>query len=103
MHKNNGKIARSYSDKHGLKDLIKEFIGIDVSKQLQSSDFGGDLTEKQLKYCAQDVVYLHRIHESLKNILVRENRIDLYEKTIKFINLRVELDLASFKEDIWSH
>ncbi len=97
------KIARSYSDKHGLKDLIKEFIGIDVSKQLQSSDFGGDLTDKQLKYCAQDVVYLHKIYECLKNILVREKRIDLYEKTIKFINLRVELDSASFKEDIWSH
>ena len=55
------KIARSYSDKHGLKDLIKEFIGIDVSKQLQSSYFGGDLSDKQLKYCAQDVLYLHKI------------------------------------------
>ena len=97
------KIARSYSDKHGLKDLIKEFIGIDISKQLQTSDFGGELTDKQLKYCAQDVIYLHKIYESLKNILVRENRIDLYEKTIKFINTRVQLDLASFKEDIWSH
>ena len=53
------KIARSYSDKHGLKDLIKEFIGVDVSKQLQSSDFGGELSDKQLKYCAQDVIYLH--------------------------------------------
>tara|TARA_X000000950_G_C13875606_1_gene644722 strand:- start:1219 stop:1830 length:612 start_codon:yes stop_codon:yes gene_type:complete len=97
------KIARSYSDRHGLKDLIKEFIGIDISKQLQTSDFGGELTDKQLKYCAQDVIYLHKIYESLKNILVRENRIDLYEKTIKFINTRVQLDLASFKEDIWSH
>ena len=55
------KIARSYSDKHGLKDLIKEFMSIDVSKQLQTSDFGGELTDKQLKYCAQDVVYLHKI------------------------------------------
>ena len=97
------KIARSYSDKHGLKDLIKEFIGIDVSKQLQTSDFGGELTDKQLKYCAQDVVYLHKIYECLEKILIRENRIDLYKETIKFINTRVKLDFASFKEDIWSH
>ena len=97
------KIARSYSDKHGLKDLIKEFLGIDVSKQLQTSDFGGELTEKQLKYCAQDVVYLHKIYECLEKILIRENRIDLYKETIKFINTRVKLDFASFKEDIWSH
>ena len=97
------KIARGYSDKHGLKDLIKEFIGIDISKQLQSSDFGGELSDKQLKYCAQDVVYLHEIYSSLKKILERENRIDLYHKIIKFVNTRVELDFASFKEDIWSH
>ena len=97
------KIARSYSDKHGLKDLIKEFIGIDVSKQLQTSDFGGELSEKQIKYCAQDVVYLHKIYESLKKILEREKRLGLYNNTIKFINTRVELDFASFKEDIWSH
>jgi ribonuclease D len=97
------KIARSYSDKHGLKDLIKEFIGVDISKQLQTSDFGGQLTDKQLKYCAQDVIYLHKIYESLNNILIREKRISLYEKTVKFINTRVDLDLASFKDDIWSH
>ena len=60
------KIARSYSDKHGLKDLIKEFIGIDISKQLQTSDFGGELSDKQLKYCAQDVVYLHKIYDVFK-------------------------------------
>ena len=97
------KIARGYTDKHGLKDLIKEFIGIDISKQLQSSDFGGELSDKQLKYCAQDVVYLHKIYDSLNKILEREKRINLYDKTIKFVNTRVELDLASFKEDIWSH
>ncbi len=97
------KIARSYSDKHGLKDLIKEFIGIDISKQLQTSDFGGELSDKQLKYCAQDVIYLHKIYDSLKNILEREERKDLYDKTIKFVNTRVDLDFASFKEDIWSH
>ena len=97
------KIGRSYSDKHGLKDLIKEFIGIDVSKQLQTSDFGGELSDKQLKYCAQDVIYLHKIYSSLKKILEREKRINLYNETIKFVNTRVELDFASFKEDIWSH
>ena len=97
------KIARSYSDKHGLKDLIKEFVGIDVNKQLQTSDFGGDLSKKQLIYCANDVIYLHKIYEELYKILVRENRLDLYSKTIKFISTRVELDFASFKEDIWSH
>ena len=97
------KIARSYSDKHGLKDLIREFIGVDISKQLQTSDFGGELTDKQLKYCAQDVVYLHKIYASLKKILEREKRIDLYNETIMFINTRVKLDFASFKDDIWSH
>ena len=97
------KIARSYSDKHGLKELIKEFLGIDISKQLQTSYFGGELSDKQLKYCAQDVIYLHKIYDSLNKILKRENRINIYEKTIKFINTRVDLDYASFKEDIWSH
>ena len=97
------KLARSYSDKHGLKDLIKEFIGIDVSKQLQSSDFGGDLSDKQLQYCANDVLYLHKIYEKLYKILAREKRLDLYNKTIEFLSTRVELDFASFKEDIWSH
>ena len=97
------RLARSYSDKHGLKDLIKEFINIDISKQLQSSDFGGKLTTAQLKYCANDVVYLHKINEELNKILVREKRMKLYEDCIKFINTRVNLDLASFKDDIWSH
>ena len=97
------KLARTFSDKHGLKDLIKEFIGIDISKQLQTSDFGGDLSDKQLKYCAQDVIYLHKIFDELQKILIRENRINLYNKAIKVVPTRVELDLASFKEDIWSH
>ena len=97
------KLARTFSDKHGLKDLIKEFIGVDVSKQLQTSDFGGELSEKQLKYCANDVIYLHKIFEGLEKILIREKRIDLYKSVIKFISTRVDLDLASFKDDIWSH
>ena len=97
------KLARTFSDKHGLKDLIKEFIGIDVSKQLQTSDFGGELTDKQLRYCANDVIYLHKIFEGLEKILIRENRFELYNETIKFVTARVNLDLASFKDDIWSH
>ena len=97
------KIARSYSDKHGLKDLIKEFTGNDISKNLQSSDFGGDLSEKQLQYCAKDVIYLHTIYNKLKEILLRENRDILYKDAIKFIYSRVNLDLASFTSDIWSH
>ena len=97
------KLARSYSDNHSLKTLIKEFIKIDISKQFQTSDFGGELTEAQKKYCANDVVYLHRIHEELNKILVREKRINLYKDCIKFLKTRVELDLALFKDDIWSH
>ena len=77
------KLARSYSDSHSLKTLIKEFINIDISKQFQSSDFGGKLTPAQLKYCANDVIYLHKIHKELNEILVRENRINLYEDCLK--------------------
>ena len=97
------KLARSYSDNHSLKTLIKEFINIDISKQFQSSDFGGELTPAQLKYCANDVIYLHKIHEELSKILKRENRIDLYKESLKFLKTRVDLDLALFKDDIWSH
>ena len=97
------KLARSYSDRHGLKDLVKEFLGIEISKQLQSTDFGGNLNEKQLKYCAGDVIYLHKIYSTLKEILIRENRYELYNKAINCIPSRVDLDLALFTEDIWSH
>ena len=97
------KLARSYSDKHGLKDLIKEFTGNDINKNLQSSDFGGELSEKQLQYCAKDVIFLHKIYERLINILIREKREILYYDAIKFIYSRVNLDLASFTSDIWSH
>ena len=97
------KLARSYSDNHSLKTLIKEFANVDISKQFQSSDFGGNLTPAQLKYCANDVIYLHKIHEELKKILERENRIKLYEDCLKFLKTRVDLDLALFKDDIWSH
>ena len=97
------KLARSYSDNHSLKTLIKEFINIDISKQFQNSDFGGKLSEAQLKYCANDVIYLHKIHNELIKILEREKRINLYKDCLKFLDTRVELDLALFKEDIWSH
>ena len=97
------KLARSYSDSHSLKTLIKEFINVDISKQFQSSDFGGELTTAQLKYCANDVIYLHKIHDELKKILEREKRIELYNDCLKFLNTRVELDLALFKDDIWAH
>ena len=97
------KLARSYSDNHSLKILIKEFINIDISKQFQSSDFGGELTPAQLKYCANDVIYLHKIHEELNKILIRENRFELYKECLKFLKIRVDLDLALFKDDIWAH
>ena len=97
------KLARSYSDNHSLKTLIKEFVNVDISKQFQSSDFGGELSPAQLKYCANDVIYLHKIHDELYKILERENRVKLYEDCLKFLKTRVDLDLALFKDDIWSH
>ena len=97
------KLARSYSDNHSLKTLIKEFANVDISKQFQSSDFGGELSPAQLKYCANDVIYLHKIHEELKIKLEREKRFELYMECLKFLKTRVDLDLALFKDDIWSH
>ena len=97
------KLSRSYSDNHSLKVLIKEFVNIDISKQFQSSDFGGELSTAQLKYCANDVIYLHKIHDELYKILERENRVKLYEDCLRFLKTRVDLDLALFKDDIWSH
>ena len=97
------KLARSYSDNHSLKTLIKEFANIDISKQFQSSDFGGELTPAQLKYCANDVIYLHKIHDELIKILNREKRIELYKDCLQFLKTRIELDLALFKDDIWAH
>ena len=97
------RLARSYSDNHSLKTLIKEFLNVDISKQFQSSDFGGELTAAQIKYCANDVIYLHKIHSELNKILIRENRIELYNQCLKFLKLRVDLDLALFRDDVWSH
>ena len=97
------KLIRKYSDKHGLKDLIKEFVGVDISKQYQSSDFGGELSSAQIKYCANDVIYLHKINDALNNMLTRENRLNLYKECLKYLNTRVHLDLECFPDDIWSH
>ena len=97
------KLARSYSDNHSLKMLIKEFINVEISKHFQSSDFGGELSPAQLKYCANDVIYLHKIHNALIKILERENRMELYKDCLRFLKTRVELDLALFKDDIWAH
>ena len=97
------KLARTFSDSHSLKTLIKEFANVDVSKQFQTSDFGGELTQGQLKYCSNDVIFLHKINTELNKILERENRMKIYQDCLKFLKTRVELDLALFKEDIWSH
>ena len=97
------KLARTFSDSHSLKTLIKEFANVDVSKQFQTSDFGGELSQGQLKYCANDVIYLHKIHSELDKILEREKRMDLYRECIKFLHTRIKLDLLEFKDDIWSH
>jgi ribonuclease D len=98
------KIARTYTDKHGLKDLVKEIIGVDMSKQMQSSDWGAEnLSEKQLKYAASDVIYLHKIKAELNKMLIRENRISLLNNCLKFIETRVDLDLADYRNDIFSH
>ena len=85
-----------------LKKILAD-NNVDISKQFQSSDFGGELSPAQLKYCANDVIYLHNIHQKLMEILKRENREELYIECLKFLNTRVDLDLAFFKDDIWAH
>ena len=97
------KLARTFSDNHSLKTLIKEFANVDVSKQFQTSDFGGELSQGQLRYCANDVIYLHKIHSELDKILEREKRMNLYNECINFLSTRVQLDLLEFKDDVWSH
>jgi ribonuclease D len=99
------KIGRTYTDKHGLKDLCKELLNIELSKQMQSSDWGAEtLTEQQINYAASDVLYLHKIKEELDKILIRENRIELAEHCFKFLKHRVTLDLAGWNnQDIFAH
>ncbi|HEX2592083.1 MAG TPA: hypothetical protein VHL34_11345 [Rhizomicrobium sp.] len=99
------KLVRTYTDRHGLKDLVRETIGVDLSKEQQSSDWGApELTEKQLAYAANDVAYLHRVKTVLDTMLAREGRTHLAEAAFKFLPTRAELDLAGWEEtDIFAH
>jgi len=99
------KLARTYTDKHGLKDLVREFLGIDMSKQQQSSDWGsGDLSDAQLAYAAADVLHLHAIKARLDDMLAREDRMELAKACFEFLPARARLDLRGWAgEDIFSH
>ena len=99
------KLARTYTDKHGLKDLVKELLDIDLSKQQQSSDWGAaNLTEQQLAYAANDVAFLHRLKESLDVMLIREGRMELAQACFGFLPARADLDLAGWGDsDIFAH
>lgn len=99
------KIGRTYTDKHGLKDLCKELLDIELSKQMQSSDWGAEtLTAQQINYAASDVLYLHKIKDELDKILIRENRMELANHCFKFLKHRVTLDLAGWNnQDIFAH
>jgi ribonuclease D len=99
------RLARTYTDRHGLKDLARELIGVDLSKQQQSSDWGADtLTEAQLAYAASDVLYLHQLRDRLEAQLRREGRMALADACFAFLPIRAALDLAGYAEmDIFSH
>ncbi len=98
------KIARTYSQGHGYKDLCKELLNIDISKKQQSSDWSNpNLTQEQINYAANDVMYLHDIKVKLDEILKRQNRKQLVDSCIKFLPVRVELDLRGWENDIFSH
>jgi ribonuclease D len=99
------KLARTYTDRHGLKDLAGELLGIEISKQQQSSDWGApELSESQLSYAANDVLHLHRLKEKLDGMLKREGRADLAAAAFGFLPIRAELDLAGFEDDdIFAH
>jgi ribonuclease D len=99
------RLARTYSDKHGLKDLVRELLGIDLSKQQQLSDWGAaDLTEAQVAYAASDVLHLHALKEKLDGMLAREGRAELAAACFRFLPDRVRLDLSGWAaEDIFSH
>jgi ribonuclease D len=99
------RLARTYTDKHGLKDLVRELTGTDLSKQQQSSDWGGDqLTDAQIAYAASDVLYLHEVKAKLDVMLAREGRMELAEACFRFLPDRARLDLAGWAaEDIFAH
>jgi ribonuclease D len=100
------KLCRTYTQNHGLKDLVLEFCGKKLDKRLGSSDWNKnleELTDAQLQYCSNDVIYLHKIKDALYKMLVRENRLKLYESSIKFLKTRIKLDQSGFAEDIFQH
>ena len=99
------KLVRTYTDRHGLKDLVRELLGVELSKEQQSSDWGAaDLTEKQLAYAASDVAYLHQLKTILDAMLARENRSHLARACFDFLPTRAELDLEGWEEtDIFAH
>lgn len=99
------KLVRTYTDKHGLKDLVKELLGTDLSKEQQSSDWGApELSERQLSYAANDVAYLHRLKEALDTMLAREGRSEFAKACFGFLPTRAELDLAGWPDtDIFAH
>jgi len=99
------KLVRTYTDKHGLKDLVKELLSVDLSKEQQSSDWGApELTEKQLAYAANDVAYLHRLKDILDTMLAREHRTELAKACFEFLPSRAKLDLAGWDGiDIFAH
>ena len=100
------KIVRTYTDSHGLKNLVQEFCNKSLDKRQGSSDWNKDINElsdKQLEYAANDVIYLHKIKSELEKMLIRENRMDIFKKCLAFLNTRVELDQNGFKFDIFEH
>ena len=99
------KLVRTYTDKHGLKDLVRELLNVDISKEQQSSDWGAkELNEKQLAYAAGDVAYLHQLKAVLDAMLARENRVHLAKACFDFLPIRAELDLDGWEEtDIFAH
>ena len=100
------KLCRTYTQNHGLKDLVLEFCNKKLDKRLGSSDWNknlNELTEAQLQYCSNDVIYLHKIKEELYKMLVREDRLELYESSIQFLKTRIKLDQSGFTEDIFQH
>jgi ribonuclease D len=99
------KLVRTYTDRHGLKDLVKELLGIELNKQQQSSDWGAHvLTDAQKQYAAQDVLYLHEIKSRLDQMLVREGRAELAQRCFEFLPVRAALDLGGWtEEDVFAH
>jgi ribonuclease D len=99
------RLARTFTDKHGLRDLCKDVLGVDLSKQQQSSDWGAaTLTDEQMRYAASDVLHLHALRERLDSMLAREGRAELARAAFEFLPARASLDLAGWAEqDIFAH